>query len=188
MKKITREQLCELKSLLRQVDREMEPVKELSYHQAAERIDELESLLRFGGRIIDETPKKRIYIAGKMNGLKNYGYQKFYDKAAELTATGKWETINPADYPYEGVNASFNGKGKITIEVDENELSDFTYHKVLYRDFILIEEADAIYMMAGWEKSPGASCELAYAKLRGKEIVYGVPGDGNKARTRPYRT
>ena len=133
------------------------------------------------------THKKRIYIAGKMKGLRNLGYQKFFVKAEELEADG-WDTINPAAYPYDGVNVEIGEDGKVTTTKDEEAVSDFTYHKVLYRDFILIEECDAIYMMTGWELSSGASCELAYAKLRGKEVIYETKGDGYKARTKPYKT
>ena len=127
----------------------------------------------------------RIYIAGKMQGLRNLGYTKFYNKAKELEAKG-WETVNPAAFPYEGVEVSVTDTGVVKTVI-EDTINDFTYHKVLYRDFMLIDQCAAIYMMTGWEMSSGASCELAYAKLQNKEIIYETKGDGYKARTFPYK-
>lgn len=36
----------------------------------------------------------------------------------------------------------------------------------------MIEAADALYMLTGWERSPGAHIELRYARYQGKAIVY----------------
>ena len=39
-------------------------------------------------------------------------------------------------------------------------------------DFRLIDIAEAIFMLDGWQKSKGACAELAYAKSIGKKVLY----------------
>ena len=123
---------------------------------------------------------KKIYIAGKMKGLRNLGYQKFFDKAEELIGLG-WLTVNPADFPYEGVEVEVDGK-KVTTTITDDDA--YTYHKVLHRDFQLISSCTAIYMLKGWAESSGASTELAVAKLLGLEVIFEATEDRGRAHTR----
>lgn len=46
------------------------------------------------------------------------------------------------------------------------------YETVLAGDFVMIARCDALYMLQGWEKSPGATREHVYAKDRGIPIFY----------------
>ena len=102
----------------------------------------------------------KIYLAGQMAGLPELNYPAFYEMAEKLHKKFGWEIINPAAYKYD----------------DDDK---YTYHKVLYRDFLLIDECDGIYLMKGWENSSGASCELALARLMGLEIMFQDPQDAS---------
>jgi hypothetical protein len=41
--------------------------------------------------------------------------------------------------------------------------------QICYR---LVDVADIIFMVSGWQKSKGANAELSYAKSLGKEVKY----------------
>jgi hypothetical protein len=43
----------------------------------------------------------------------------------------------------------------------------------------MIDAADAIFMMEGWEQSRGACLEKAYAEYQGKDVMY----DGKTEKT-----
>ena len=38
-------------------------------------------------------------------------------------------------------------------------------------DYTMLDIADAIYMMTGWEKSKGACIEYGYAQAKDKKII-----------------
>lgn len=89
-----------------------------------------------------------FYIAGKMNGLPDYGRSHFEEAAERLRAEG-YTVLNPAELPV--------------------GLSPEKYMPICVA---MIEAADALYMLTGWERSPGAHIELRYARYQGKAIVY----------------
>lgn len=89
----------------------------------------------------------KIYIAGKVRGLKNY---KEIFKKAENKLQGKGHiTLNPAELP-EGLH--WTDYMKICIP--------------------MLEVAEAIYLLNNWQDSTGAKVEKAYAECQGKEIIY----------------
>lgn len=90
---------------------------------------------------------KKIYIAGKINGLKNYReiFQAAEDK---LTAEGN-AVMNPAVL----------GEG-------------FNYEVYLPICLLMLQACDTVYMLNNWKDSKGAKVELEYAKAQGKEIIY----------------
>ena len=90
---------------------------------------------------------KKIYIAGKVRGLKNYR-EVFAKAEKELKAQG-YITLNPAELP-EGMN----GEDYMRICIP------------------MLEVADAIFLLSNWKDSEGAKVEKAYAELQGKEIIY----------------
>ena len=86
----------------------------------------------------------KIYIAGKVRGLKNY--KEVFKK--ELQNKGHI-TLNPAELP-EGLH--WTDYMKICIP--------------------MLEVAEAIYLLNNWRDSTGAKVEKAYAECQGKEIIY----------------
>lgn len=87
----------------------------------------------------------KIYLSGPMTGLPDFNYPTFNETAAMLRGRGH-SVYNPADFPHD-----FN-KGPFPIRKAFAEFSKF-----------ICEEADAIYMMRGWEKSKGALAEYHLA-------------------------
>lgn len=95
---------------------------------------------------------KVIFISGAMSGLPNYNSEAFYKAANDLAEKG-YIVLNPAILPH--------------------DLADNKYMPI---DMAMIEAADALFMLDGFEKSRGAMAELAYGIRQGKDIY---TSDGN---------
>ena len=97
-----------------------------------------------------------IYIAGPMRGHDDGNYPAFYEAEKMLESKGIWDTINPARLDDE----LSNGYGVVDFK------------EALKRDIDEIFEADAMYMLRGWERSEGARVEHALAIYLGLSIQY----------------
>ena len=89
----------------------------------------------------------KIYIAGKVRGLKNY--REVFKKAEEKLQSEGHITLNPAELP-EGMEPQ-------------------DYMKICIP---MLEVADAIYLLKNWRDSQGAKVEKAYAECQGKMIFF----------------
>lgn len=98
----------------------------------------------------------RIYLSGPMRGYPQSNYPLFNATAAALRAQGH-EVYNPAEFPHEGpvfpIRQAF----------------------AEYARFICLE-AEAIYLLPGWEESQGVSAELALAKNCGLQVIFHTGG------------
>lgn len=121
-------------------------------------------------------PSKRIYLAGPMQGIKNFNFPRFNAVASALRANGHI-VFNPAEKDIErhgGTNiADGNTFGDIAQAKSQH---GFNLRQALAEDtqFICLE-ADCIVLLPGWEKSNGAQAEhrLAVAlKSEGMDIIY----------------
>jgi hypothetical protein len=112
---------------------------------------------------------KVIYIAGPMRGHYRFNYQAFDDAKSMLRAAG-WEVFNPVDFD-RGID--FHPE-KLPEDTDWNDPAaiGFSIDDAITRDVAAIQQADAIYMLTGWQKSKGARAEHAIAEWRGIEIYY----------------
>lgn len=88
-----------------------------------------------------------IYIAGPITGRPDY-IERFCRAYLDLEAEG-WIILNPADLP-EGMPAD-------------------RYMPIC---LAMLQQADAVYMLEGWEESAGASIEWTLAKYQGKRVIY----------------
>lgn len=118
--------------------------------------------------------QKQIYIAGPMSGYAEFNFPAFFSAQHKFEADG-WKVWNPAAKDSEtAVQADESFKdGDATTLVkngwDWQEAFEWDCSKVL--------RSDAIYLLKGWENSPGARAEWAVAQFAKKqypeyEIIY----------------
>ncbi len=91
----------------------------------------------------------RVYIAGPMTGYKDFNKPAFDSVERRLLEQGH-EVFNPSE-----------------------EDAGITYRDAMKKDVAWIcDKAEAIYMLPGWEFSPGACTEHALAKALRLKIMY----------------
>lgn len=95
----------------------------------------------------EKTARGVIYIAGPITGRPDY-IERFCEAQLNLEADG-WIVLNPADLPA-GMPAD-------------------RYMPIC---LAMLQQADAIYMLGGWEGSDGAGIEYLLAEYQGKEVLY----------------
>ena len=92
----------------------------------------------------------KLYLAGKMSGVKNYGYPLFNKMAAELRTRG-YQVYNPA-------------------EADGGDTSKpFAYY--LDKAYRAILSADGVAVLPNWKRSNGARSEVLVAQTLGKPVI-----------------
>lgn len=100
---------------------------------------------------IKETPTtSKIYLSGKMSGIKNFNRDYFNKVAEKLRLTGR-EIYNPAEI----------------IGPPEWSWADY-----MRRALELMMHCDTIYVLQGYESSRGAKIEIALAKELEMTIIY----------------
>lgn len=96
-----------------------------------------------------------IYIAGPMRGYPRYNFDAFMEAEARLKEQG-WHVLNPA-----AVDLA-EGFDPDTAVVTPEMMAVF-----IKRDLDMLQQADAIALLPGFEKSKGAMAEMALAVWRG---------------------
>lgn len=92
---------------------------------------------------------KRVYLSGPMNGLPEFNYPAFNDKASELRARG-WHVENPAENPAPPCGA---------------------WNMYMRMALWQLLSCEAIYLLPGWENSRGACVEYSIAQTLGMEVI-----------------
>jgi len=87
----------------------------------------------------------KVYISGPITGTRDY--MERFAKAEDYFTSKGHEVINPA-------------------KINDNLPDSTTYDQYMAMDYVMLDMADAIYMMPGWEKSKGACIEYGYAMAR----------------------
>ena len=90
--------------------------------------------------------KKVVYISGPITGVENY-WEAFEAAMDNLSGLG-YVVLNPAALP--------------------QGLTDEQYMQI---DMAMINVADAVYFLPGWENSKGATLERAYCEYIGKAVM-----------------
>ena len=86
-----------------------------------------------------------VYLAGPIKGVKDYK-KKFAAQEEKLSASG-YKVLNPARLPL-----GMNNRAYMPICLQ------------------MIEQADIVAFMPGWEESEGCRLERDYAAYQGKEL------------------
>lgn len=102
----------------------------------------------------------KIYLAGPMSGLPEFNFPAF-DRAAEALKAEGHEVFNPAEH-----DRKVWGDME-TIRAKAN------YRDCLRADLNwILDHAEAIALLPGWEKSRGACIEKALADVLNLVVVY----------------
>lgn len=104
----------------------------------------------------------RVYISGPIT-LNRTGYKKaFYDAEAKLKALG-YDVVNPGSDEEDAQLEASGIKDKWTTDA---------WKWFIKRDIDQVSECDGIYLMKGWEASPGCNIEYWVAKKFNLKIMY----------------
>ena len=112
----------------------------------------------------------KIYISGKMSGVPNFNFPAF-DAAASLLRLQGHEVFNPAEKDRDRLGVDFGQKFDGNLQ--KAMKNGFSLRDALALDCEWIcKQADAIYMLKGWEDSGGARAEHALAHALRLEFIY----------------
>ena len=95
----------------------------------------------------EEAQKKKVYIAGQISDNPNFR-KEFATAEKKLQELG-YEPVNPAKY----------------------EPPNMPYKYYISRGIIMLSGCDKIYMLKGWQRSPGATLEKHFAETVGIEVM-----------------
>lgn len=101
-------------------------------------------------------PVGRIYISGPMTGLPDNNNAAFNEAADRLNKAG-WTVINPA---------------ALDAALDKTTKKSTPRSAYLRRDVEYLLTCEWIYMLPGWQNSPGARLEHLVAIETGMEVFY----------------
>lgn len=102
---------------------------------------------------------KKIYVAGPMTGYPEFNFPAFFAAQKQLEAEG-WIVANPADKDQE---VDLDAEAVRTGDAARAIKKGFDFREAYLWDVRHIIEGDAIYMLRGWQFSPGAVGEHAVA-------------------------
>lgn len=108
-----------------------------------------------------------------MQGIAEFNFPTFHRVAAQLRSEGH-TVFNPAEKDIERAGGVDMSAGNIKGDVAMATLD----HKFSLRDALaddahfICKEAEAIYLLPGWELSKGAFAEWALARALGHHIIY----------------
>ena len=102
---------------------------------------------------------KTIYIAGPMSGYPQFNFPAFFAAQKVLESQG-WKVYNPAQKDLE---ASLDPTSVVTGDAKKAIAAGFDFREAFGWDLDKVIRSDAVYMLRGWEHSPGAKAEHAAA-------------------------
>lgn len=104
----------------------------------------------------------KVYISGKMTGIKNYNKEKFSNAEKELKKHGI-EVINPSSL------------SEIVFEKCKNLNKEPTREDFMREDIKALCECDMVYMLDDWRDSIGARHEhLVANEILNIPIIYSI--------------
>jgi hypothetical protein len=108
----------------------------------------------------------RIYLAGPMRGLPQWNCQAFIEAESRWMKEG-WEVISPYRQ-----DVLLGNDSRVLSDRELNRLAQDQgwLRKVIKEDVSWICECDALGLIPGWERSLGATVEVALAQFLGLDI------------------
>lgn len=111
-----------------------------------------------------------IYLSGPMRGYKDFNFPAFDKAAASLRASGH-SVFNPAEKDREKDPDGISWKNE-TGDIAVAETKGFDRRVAIRADLdYIIDHADAIALLPGWEVSKGANAELWLARFLDLEEI-----------------
>lgn len=115
---------------------------------------------------------KKVYLAGPMRGYPQFNFPAFHAAASLLRAQG-YEVFSPAERDEGIYGAGFATGNTLGSEELATKTHSFNIREAMFADLEYIcKEADAVFLLPGWEKSKGANAEKATAEAIGIEVRY----------------
>lgn len=108
-----------------------------------------------------------VYIAGPMRGIPLFNFPAF-DKAKAILEERGHKVISPADLDRD---SGFDPL-KVSANYEWSGFANEELRDAIRRDLEAIQKCDAIYMLAGWEDSTGATAERAVAEWLKLPVMY----------------
>lgn len=125
----------------------------------------------------------KIYLAGPMTGYKDFNFPAFMAAAQMLRDLGH-TVFNPAERDLERDGPEFSKSE--TGDVHEAEAKGFDRRVAIMDDLTyIIQEAEAIALLPGWQASKGANAELWTARFLDLEILQLMPAEDVEQTTAP---
>jgi len=110
----------------------------------------------------------KVYLAGKMRGIQDFNFPAFYWHAEQLREMGH-EVFNPAEIDEQEYGHGF-AKSKFG---DLADIPHFNLREALLKDVTwILQHAEAIALIPGWEDSSGVRAELALARTIGLTVIH----------------
>lgn len=106
----------------------------------------------------------KIYLSGPMRGIKDFNFSAF-DAAAKYLRSHGHTVFNPAEKDREHDPVGITWKSE-TGSIEAAEQVGFDRRKAIRADLdYIIDQADAIALLPGWDTSKGAQTELWLARF-----------------------
>lgn len=118
----------------------------------------------------------KTYLAGPMRGYPAFNFPAFLEAADALRHVG-WEVCNPAE-------RDIAEHGEAIMDSETGDLADiahlgFDLHEAMRYDLgFIVNEADAVFVLPGWEASSGARTEVTTAQALGIPVYEYPSGVG----------
>ncbi len=107
----------------------------------------------------DNDPRKKMYLAGPMRGIKRYNLDAFIDAEEDLKST--YNIISPARHDLD-----------LGLDVDRSlEEQGWDMNAIMTWDIQQVIDCDGVIVLPGWERSSGVAMELSIARTLGKPIL-----------------
>lgn len=115
----------------------------------------------------------KVYISGKIGegGISETTRQKFA-RAEEMLKAKGYEVFNPCDERWQSLlKREYENDSYVKSPWLTGKFPDL-YGYCLLRDLMVLSTKDAVYMLADWRRSPGATAEYHFALATGKKPLF----------------